>query len=372
MDPVAHTLVGASLAETGLREKTALATPTLIIGANLPDIDAFAMMWGRDAGLHFRRGWTHGVLAMVVLPLALAGAMTLWHRFRPARDGPPLRAGPLLMVACIGVWSHPALDWLNTYGVRLLMPFDGRWFYGDSVYIVDPWMWLLAGAAVVLARSRTRPSVAGWIVLGTAMSGLVLASSRPPLLAKLVWAAAVLTLVAARWRRGPTPAAPRVALACLAGLALYVGAMLETTAWARDEVAAALRSRGDIPGRMLVGPVAAHPTARDGVAIAGDDYVFFDVDRSRAPAVRFFNWRIPVTHAPDPAIDVAKAAPSVRGFLNWARFPHFESEPIDGGGHRVWMRDLRYVTPSQTRGFGIAVVDLDAELRPVATSSMRR
>ena len=158
MDPVAHTLVGASLAETGLREKTALATPTLIIGANLPDIDAFAMMWGRDAGLHFRRGWTHGVLAMVVLPLALAGAMTLWHRFRPARDGPPLRAGPLLMVACIGVWSHPALDWLNTYGVRLLMPFDGRWFYGDSVYIVDPWMWLLVAASVISAPQAATAS----------------------------------------------------------------------------------------------------------------------------------------------------------------------------------------------------------------------
>ncbi len=30
------------------------------------------------------------------------------------------------------------MDWLNSYGVRLLMPFSNRWFYGDALYIVDP------------------------------------------------------------------------------------------------------------------------------------------------------------------------------------------------------------------------------------------
>ncbi len=39
MDPVCHTLVGATLARTGLERRTALGTATVIIGANLPDYE---------------------------------------------------------------------------------------------------------------------------------------------------------------------------------------------------------------------------------------------------------------------------------------------------------------------------------------------
>ena len=35
MDPLAHTLAGASLAQAGLKRLTPLATATLVIGANL-------------------------------------------------------------------------------------------------------------------------------------------------------------------------------------------------------------------------------------------------------------------------------------------------------------------------------------------------
>ena len=75
MDPLTHTLVGASLAAKGLRRKTALATVTLIVAANLPDIDGVCQLMGTDAGLAGRRGITHGVVALVLLPMALAGLM---------------------------------------------------------------------------------------------------------------------------------------------------------------------------------------------------------------------------------------------------------------------------------------------------------
>ena len=60
------------------------------------------------------------------------------------------------------VLGHPLLDWLNTYGVRFLMPFDGTWFYGDALFIIDPGVWLLAGLTVVLASSATWANAAGW------------------------------------------------------------------------------------------------------------------------------------------------------------------------------------------------------------------
>jgi inner membrane protein len=34
--------------------------------------------------------------------------------------------------------THPLLDYMNTYGVRPFLPFDGSWFYGDTLFVIDP------------------------------------------------------------------------------------------------------------------------------------------------------------------------------------------------------------------------------------------
>jgi len=71
MDPIAHTFTGAALAAAGLRRATPLATTALIVGANAPDIDVLTSFAGSYAALALRRGWTHGVLALVVLVLQM-------------------------------------------------------------------------------------------------------------------------------------------------------------------------------------------------------------------------------------------------------------------------------------------------------------
>ena len=81
MDNICHTLVGAALAQTGLKHRTRYGTATLLVGANLPDVDILSYAFGGGlAALSFRRGWTHGVLALVVLPLVLTGLVLLWNR----------------------------------------------------------------------------------------------------------------------------------------------------------------------------------------------------------------------------------------------------------------------------------------------------
>ena len=45
MDNLTHSLVGAILGQAGLKKKTGLAMPALIIGANLPDVDATCFFW---------------------------------------------------------------------------------------------------------------------------------------------------------------------------------------------------------------------------------------------------------------------------------------------------------------------------------------
>ena len=75
MDNLTHSLFGAALGQIGLKRRTGLAMPTLIIAANLPDIDAACFAWldGLEH-LAFRRGITHGPIALLLLPLLLWAA----------------------------------------------------------------------------------------------------------------------------------------------------------------------------------------------------------------------------------------------------------------------------------------------------------
>ncbi len=157
MDNLCHTLVGAALAQSGLKKRTGLGAATLMIGANFPDIDAIAVPLGRS--IEFRRGWTHGVLALVVLPFVLTALMIAWDRYK-RRSGDttcaPVVPKELLILSTLSILTHPVLDWMNSYGMRWLMPFSGRWFYGDSLFIVDPWLLAILGLGVWLSRRREK------------------------------------------------------------------------------------------------------------------------------------------------------------------------------------------------------------------------
>lgn len=162
MDNLTHSLVGALIGQMGLKRKTGLAMPTLIIAANIPDIDAVATLMGGHQHLAIRRGITHGPPAMVILPLLLWGAMLAYAKWRPNPDRPPIHKGWLLALAFIGCLSHPLFDWFNSYGVRLLEPFSSQWFYGDTLFIIDLWMWIALAFGLWLSLRLERRSQVDW------------------------------------------------------------------------------------------------------------------------------------------------------------------------------------------------------------------
>lgn len=167
MDNLTHSLVGALIGQMGLKRKTGLAMPTLIIAANIPDIDALAVLLGGHQHLAIRRGITHGPIAMVILPLLLWGAMLWFDRWQTKRGKRPearlpVDKGWLLALAYIGCLSHPLFDWFNSYGVRLLEPFSSQWFYGDTLFIIDLWMWIALALGLWLSLRLERRSQVDW------------------------------------------------------------------------------------------------------------------------------------------------------------------------------------------------------------------
>ncbi len=345
MDPVCHTLVGGALAQSGLKERTALGTVTLLVGANLPDIDVLAILWGSETGLWFRRGATHGLLAVVVLPVIWTGAVVVWDRWlrgrlrrrktqasptpggtaasgsrpgsttagsdaRPtgaggrsgskADSGERVRPGSIFGLALIAVATHPVLDALNVYGMRWLMPFSDRWSYGDTLFIVDPWVWAILASGLVLSRHVPRGTEEG----------------RSP-------------------TRRPIPA--RLSLVVLA---VYILLMAGSNLAARRHVVRTAGRLGLDVNRLMVAPVAVNPFRRHVVIESANGYRVGEYRWLPRPELDLYavSYRL---FPSSPAVAAAIRGPKPRKFLSWARFPFAEVETRPDE-RLIHIGDLRY------------------------------
>jgi inner membrane protein len=349
MDPVAHTFTGATLFAAGLRRATPLAAAALIMGANAPDVDVFAYFAGPFEAIAFRRGWTHGVLALAIWPFLIAAVLLAWDRWVRRRRDPaaaPARAGPLLALTALAVATHPLLDWLNDYGVRWLMPFDRSWYYGDALVVVDPWVWLALGGVLFLTYSSSRLAIARWTVFWAVTTIVVLATGAlVPFEAQIVWLVGVGALVAARVRRERLVRSERTleraAVAVLAAFAVYIVATSVATRVARSQVRGALAALG-ITGveQVMVGPAVGNPFAGEVVAVTADTY-YLGQWRWLAPT-RLNLDGDPLPRPSGAVFDAAASSPEARKFLTWSRFPVIETETAASGAVLVHFADARY------------------------------
>jgi inner membrane protein len=359
-------MVGAAIAAAGWRRRTALATPAAIIAANIPDIDIVTVEAGDYASLALRRGWTHGPPAVLLGAVATVGIVLLWHRMRRRRDPDAPRARPraLLALCLIAAVTHPLLDWMNTYGIRFLMPFDRRWFYGDSLFIIDPWLWLVLGVPLFLIHARTTRAVIAWGIGAALATIVVVGTGLVPLAAKAVW---LLAMLAAAWLRQRaatrTPEPERTARTSVLLAVGYIAAMVISSNIAAALTARAAAADGIAVHRLMIAPRPARPLHAQIV-----------VETAGAYHLGTFGWldrpRITIDPQPLPAgefDDVALAAAQyrdARDFLTWSRFPIVETRALQDG-FQVRFGDARYVSGPGSSTLGGLTVRLDSLLQPV-------
>ncbi len=304
MDNLTHSLIGAAFGQAGLKRKTGLAMPALIIAANLPDIDAVCAIYGVES-LAMRRGITHGPIAMVVLPLLLAVILWWFDRWQ-AKQGKrpearlPVRFGWLLALCFIGCLTHPLFDWFNNYGIRLLEPLSSEWFYGDTLFIIDVWILAMLGAGIWLSLRRERTSISQ----RTRPARVALAS-----VVAYVGFNGLLTWLVETTAKGDAPY-PTLAVANPVPVAFWRRELLVRTADGRfDSVECTLL---DCTRR----PVEVKPT-------------------------NMFDPRIPLW---------AKGNPGAQAFLFWSRMPVAELHP-----DRIVLRDQRFMDPLAARNFSVTL-----------------
>jgi inner membrane protein len=297
LDNITHSLVGVALADLSTRQRgPRLPRPLVagagIIAANLPDDDlVYTGITEPPIGyLLHHRGHTHTVIGLVALAILM---VWVYRNLPPVRRLPSVERWRLWTLIVVALATHLLLDALNSYGVHLYHPLDSSWYYGDSLFIFEPWIWLPLGVAAAWnARSRT-----GWLaatlpililILVIVYMGIVPAEG----VAALSVAAVVFTWTARR--RSPRT---RAALA-LGVVLLVITGMMATSRHAHASATEVLRGHSS-GGRLLdviLTPNPASPLCWGVIGVnvdeASDRYRFRRGTLSLAPA-----WKPPTACA---------------------------------------------------------------------------
>jgi len=330
LEPVTHFLTGACLGRAGLNRKTALATATLTLAAEAPDLDVLGRFRGPAFGFAHHRGFTHSFLGIFLTSALVVAFMYLVWRLRARKTNNPNlppRWGLLYLLACLAGLSHILLDYTNNYGVRPFWPFWEKWYSWDIVFIFEPVMF-------------------GFLLLGLIVPALFALIDRE---------------IGAR-RRGPRG---RVAATlALAGVVLLWGVRDFEHRRAVNALAARTYEGAD-PMRVSAYPTWVNPFRWYGVVETQNFFALAPVDATGPDVAP--DGRIEIRYKPEetPVTLAAKKSYLGRVYLDWAAYPITETEPLDSGGYLVRFKDERFNYLGLRRGILSGTVELDRNLRVV-------
>ena len=369
MDNLTHSLVGLAAAKAGLEKLSPGATALCVLAANSPDADIVTLIGGRWIYLQNHRGLTHSIVGTIALALALPlvfhGVAWLIARLRKRKPATRLRG--LMIASIIVTASHPLLDWTNNYGVRLLLPWDSRWFYGDLVFIMDPVFWLVLGGAAFLVTSRTKNQIVTWCAIALVPSMLVffgpagrggLANALP---LRVLWISALVVLVVLYKQQAGLRWGTRIPRVALVIIVFYIGSLFAMHALALRRLSTVAseitKATNEQPVALAAMPTLANPLRwlcivetessayRFELALGGGESKPANVVRYRKPDA--FS---------SPAVAQASADYRAQVFLGFARFPVAQLEdPNCTTQTLVQFADLRYTEPGSRGTFSLEV-----------------
>ena len=365
MDNLTHSLVGLTAAKAGLGKLSPGATTLCVLAANSPDADILVLIFrGRWAFLQHHRGITHSIVGAAFLALALPLVFYFGDRIiaQIRKREPQVRLKGLLVASILATATHPFLDWTNNYGIRFLLPWNPRWFYGDFAFVIDPFFWIVLGGAAFLLTSKTRTRLTIWVVIALVPSYLVLGGSSRAgsvaneMLLRLLWIGALIILVTLYRRKIGERRGAKVAIAALATVTIYCAGLFAAHALAlrqaKVHALAIATGHGEQILKLAAMPTVANPTEwlcvmeTDRATYKFSQSLLRESPRSATP-IRFEKLSGSAAEA------IAEAARDERAqvFLGFARFPTVEVAGTDCATQTlVRFADLRYTEPGKGRG----------------------
>ncbi|MFB3903071.1 MAG: metal-dependent hydrolase [Acidobacteriota bacterium] len=355
MDNLTHSLVAASLGRAGLSEKVPGGTLSLVAAANLADADAVSSFWGTLYYLAYHRGTSHSIVGTLAFGTVLTAILWLVGRWR----GHPASPAQIGLAVFLAAATHPLLDLTNSYGLRPFLPFVDRWYYGDLIFIVDPYLWLVLGGAVFLTAKRGRLGKTVWAA-GAILASLVLVLAAVGLGLWVpigIWLAGVAVVLALKARRPVFPR--RLAAGALGAVVVYWGFLALMHWLTLKEVYPQLQAL--YPGisheAVSATPRPANPFEWD-LFVDTPDYVAYARVSSSFSAQKVGFRRI-ARNQDDPAVTAAVSTCAGTVFTHFARFPVFQ---VARGKDRpsVTIEDIRFTRLDRSGRFGTVTIRLDS------------
>jgi inner membrane protein len=364
MDNLTHSLVGLAAAKAGCERLSPGATAVCLLATNAPDGDVAILLFAdRWTFLQYHRHITHSILGSVVIALLipimfwLAARLLSRLRSRPAS----VRLKGLLLASIIVTATHPFLDWTNNYGVRLLLPWSSKWFYGDLVFIVDPFIWVLLGSTVFLLTAKRKWQLGLWLLVASVLTYLVITAPSErglenPRLLQALWVAAITATVLLYRLGAPQRLGRKIAWSAFGILAIYWTSLGVLHSMAVKEVAFAANSiavqNGETVTDFAAMPMLANPIRWQAVTETNRAAYRFEV--SLTDGVRHALAPIRYPRADATVSPFARRAGQDRRaqiFLGFARFPVYKVVGADCMSETVvQLADLRYTQPGSSRG----------------------
>jgi inner membrane protein len=362
MDNLAHSFVGLAASKAGLERLSPGATAICLLAANAPDVDIVTAFVGdRWTYLHHHRGITHSIigtfLLALALPLIFAAVDRLIARIR--KRAPAVKLGGLMIASLVVSATHPFMDWTNNYGIRPFLPWSSRWFYGDFVFIVDPFIWLVIGGAAFLLTAKSKKQKAIWILLGCIITALVLFADRPGVgdltWVRSFWLIGVVLLVLGKVLGAGQRYGPLVPQLAFGILVIYWSTLALLQHRALEQVKARAGTISSMYQESIT-DYAAMPTLANPVrwqAVVETDKAAYRFDVSLLAASEqdsLIRYERPEA-LKSPRINDALEARSAQVFLEFARFPVVRLvETSCPANALVQLADLRYTEPGSRRG----------------------
>ncbi|MGI8732406.1 MAG: metal-dependent hydrolase [Pyrinomonadaceae bacterium] len=376
MDNLAHSLVGLAAAKAGLERLSPGATLVCVLAANTPDGDIAVLLFAdRWSFLHYHRHITHSIVGTLAIALIIPLIFWCGDRLiaRMRSRSPSVRLKGLLLASLVVSATHPLLDWTNNYGVRLLLPWSSQWFYGDLVFIVDPFIWLVLGGAVFLLGSRYKWQIGIWLIAAIALTYLVMTATTQrevtnAFLLCVFWVVSITGLVLAyklgaaeRWGRKIAWSAFGLLLAYWMGLFVMHSVALSEVRRAASTIAI---QHNEGVTDVAAMPTLANPFHWQGVVETDRAAYRFEISLPAAtPDLSALIRHERADTFESPFVVRAAEDRRARIFLGFARFPVFRVRGADCMTETiVQMADLRYTEPGSSRGSFALEVPIDCPI----------
>jgi len=151
MEPVTHALSGVLVGRLSPKDRAVFWAS--LVSSIAPDLDYVSRFWGVGQFLRFHRGITHGIFALLIVPILVGLIFGRGKKFLK-----------IFFFSFFSYGLHIFLDLTNSYGTRLISPLDWQPYALNLVFPIDIYIGILLLGGIIISYTGKRHSALSAVI----------------------------------------------------------------------------------------------------------------------------------------------------------------------------------------------------------------